>query len=159
MEHLPFQDAEFVSSCLNLARSTPTTIAAVLDIIQTYHSSGKLIDLGCAEGYFVQEASKRGFDAIGIEIDQQLVCEAKKLHPGVSVLLQDMFTIELEPFDVIYCYLYQKTLMQMRKRLEQRLMQRRGLVVSLLYEIPQFQPIHVDKVFGIYLYDSSSISF
>jgi SAM-dependent methyltransferase len=157
METLPFQDTEFVSSCLNLARSTPTTIEIVLDLIQSYRRSGTLIDLGCGEGFFLHAASKRGFSATGVEIDEQLVSEAQILNPGVSILLQDMYTTDLIPFDVIYCYLYQKNLLRLRKRLEERLRQRDALVVSLLYEIPQFRPIQVHEGLKIYIYDSSSI--
>jgi SAM-dependent methyltransferase len=157
MEQLPFQNVDFLSSCLNLARTTPSTIIKVLDILTQYQPNGTLVDLGCGEGQFVIEAGKRGFISTGVELDRQLVAAASRhSSPTVVFINQDIFTLELESFDIIYCYLYESTLRKLSPRLIDRLRRRKGLVVSLLYSIPHLNPIHVDDTYQIFVYDTSS---
>lgn len=56
-----------------------------INTIKKYKSSGKLIDLGCVYGYFVNLASKSGFDSCGCDISKFTVKEAKKRFPHLSI--------------------------------------------------------------------------
>lgn len=60
----------------------------------------KLLDIGAANGFFVDLARKEGFDASGIELSEDAVKWAKKL--GRRVVQADALTMSLsERFDVI----------------------------------------------------------
>jgi SAM-dependent methyltransferase len=41
----------------------------VLDHLGKYRSGGRLLDVGCAHGWFLEEAVRRGYDAVGLEPD------------------------------------------------------------------------------------------
>lgn len=45
-------------------------------------SSPKLLDLGCAMGFFMEEAKKAGFDPYGLDVSEYAVSKAKKLFPN-----------------------------------------------------------------------------
>jgi SAM-dependent methyltransferase len=47
--------------------------------IKKYKKFGKLLDIGCAMGFFVEMAQSEGFDAYGLDPSQYAVNEAKKI--------------------------------------------------------------------------------
>jgi SAM-dependent methyltransferase len=75
--------------------------ARVVDIIRRHRSGGRLIELGCAYGFFLQEA-RRYFDAAGIELAEDAAAHARR--SGLNVLggVADEANLgELGPADVI----------------------------------------------------------
>jgi SAM-dependent methyltransferase len=48
-----------------------------LDLISGYKSSGNILDVGCATGYFLEAARRRGFEAYGVEISSYSCAIAK----------------------------------------------------------------------------------
>jgi SAM-dependent methyltransferase len=58
------------------------TAAARLGLLSRLGGSGRLLDLGCAGGYLVAEAVRRGFDAQGLEIAAHAVAVAENVVPG-----------------------------------------------------------------------------
>ena len=49
-----------------------------LDLIQSYKSSGNILDIGCSSGYFLTLASKRGYKSFGIEPNKrESLCNSK----------------------------------------------------------------------------------
>ena len=73
----------------------------LLDAIEKIRpTSGQLLDVGCAHGWFLEAAKNRGFDTLGIEPDQQFIPIAPQ---GVSMrqgFFPDVLE-ETEQFDVI----------------------------------------------------------
>lgn len=73
-----------------------------IDHIKTYHTKGKLMDLGCGLGYFLDGVIKDGvFDAIGVDVSDEAVTYVKNKF-GYQVYNEnelDMFTHH--SFDVI----------------------------------------------------------
>jgi SAM-dependent methyltransferase len=57
--------------------------ARVVDVIRRYCAGGRLIELGCAYGFFLKEA-KRYFDVAGIELAEDAVAHARQA--GLNVL-------------------------------------------------------------------------
>lgn len=55
--------------------------ARTVDLIRRFHPAGRLIELGCAYGFFLQEA-RRHFDVVGVELaaDAAAHCRAQGLH-------------------------------------------------------------------------------
>jgi SAM-dependent methyltransferase len=60
-----------------------------LDLITRYKASGNILDVGCATGYFLEAAEKRGFSPYGVEISDYSSAAAKekfgadRVHRGV----------------------------------------------------------------------------
>jgi SAM-dependent methyltransferase len=59
------------------------TARARLELLERYHVRGRLLDVGCAAGYFVDEARRRGWEAEGVELSMTMVGHARSL--GVAV--------------------------------------------------------------------------
>lgn len=73
--------------------------ASRLQKIIKYKSSGKLLDIGCALGYFLDLAKQRGFQTYGVEISQYAAEIAQRQHTIFqNDFLQHSFS---QAFDVI----------------------------------------------------------
>jgi tRNA1(Val) A37 N6-methylase TrmN6 len=64
----PFQDYDFVDSCLNVASTPPSTACALLDFIGSFTALSKansFLDLGCGDGRLVILAAQRNIKSVG----------------------------------------------------------------------------------------------
>lgn len=50
-----------------------------LTVIKKFKKNGRLLDLGCAMGFLIEEAKKWGYDAYGVDISEYAVKIARKL--------------------------------------------------------------------------------
>jgi predicted RNA methylase len=67
--NFPFQDYDFVDSCLNLASTPPSTASALLDFIDSFTTLSKansFLDLGCGDGRLVHLAAQRNIKSVGM---------------------------------------------------------------------------------------------
>lgn len=78
------------------------------DIINKYSSPSegkiRLLDIGCGDGKFVFDATKRGFDAVGIDLSPDRVAKGKELYDLKETQLKCMNVDEFssnEKFDII----------------------------------------------------------
>lgn len=83
---------------------SPVTIKRyneLLDRMERFRKTGKLLDVGCGIGYFLEEAKKRGWEVYGTEYTDEAVkiCLEKGIHMHIGML--DPENYELESFDVI----------------------------------------------------------
>jgi 2-polyprenyl-3-methyl-5-hydroxy-6-metoxy-1,4-benzoquinol methylase len=60
-----------------------------INIISKYVSSGKLLDLGCAYGYFLKYAS-RYFEVFGIDVSEYAIKRARKMVPKGKFFIRDI---------------------------------------------------------------------
>lgn len=104
-----------------------------------------LYDLGCGDGRIVIAAAKRyGCRAVGFDIDPQRVEEARAnvrrsgLEEQVTIIEQDVFTLDLRPADVVTLYL----LPRLNARLLPQLRQLRpgARIVSHDFDLPKITP-------------------
>jgi len=72
-----------------------------LDFIKEFKSEGRLLDVGCSMGFLVNEANKKGYDSVGIEVNNPCIVEGKKLYEGIKLYLTDLENYKDEKFDVI----------------------------------------------------------
>ncbi|MFH1847910.1 MAG: methyltransferase domain-containing protein, partial [Candidatus Omnitrophota bacterium] len=49
----------------------------ILSRIESFKKGGKILDVGCATGFLLDEAKKRGWDAHGVELSKWCACYAK----------------------------------------------------------------------------------
>ena len=73
----------------------------VLDSLEPYRKTNKLIDVGCGIGYFIEVAKRRGWEVYGTEFTEEAVkiCEGKGAKMELGVL--DPSKYEPESFDVV----------------------------------------------------------
>lgn len=75
--------------------------ARVLEFVRQHRTGGRLLELGCAYGFFLQEA-RRYFDVTGIELAQDAAEHARKSGLRVLTGVADEDTLrELGAFDAI----------------------------------------------------------
>ena len=76
-----------------------------LDIIDQYRNGkhGKILEIGCAKGYFLTKAKNRGYQVYGVELNEKN-CQIARKSLGDTIYNSDLFNIhfENEMFDVIY---------------------------------------------------------
>jgi 2-polyprenyl-3-methyl-5-hydroxy-6-metoxy-1,4-benzoquinol methylase len=72
-----------------------------LDIVEQFKKSGKILDVGCFAGYFLELANERGWKSFGIEPSVWASKEAKKR--GVTIIGKTIEGTKLPPetYDVI----------------------------------------------------------
>jgi SAM-dependent methyltransferase len=69
------------------------TAASLLDLIGEHVSSGRLLDVGCGHGLLLDEARRRGFDVVGLELSRSAALHARQ------ALGLDVREVPLEEFD------------------------------------------------------------
>lgn len=84
-----------------LSPITITRYNELLDEMEPFRKTNKLLDVGCGIGYFLEEAKKRGWEVYGTEFTDKAmeICSAKGITMKQGVLNSADF--DAESFDVI----------------------------------------------------------
>ena len=71
--------------------------------IKKYKEKGKLLEIGCAGGYFLKVAKKMGYKVVGVEISEEMSDYARN-SLGLKVItgVFEEIDFDKEKFDVIY---------------------------------------------------------
>jgi len=72
-----------------------------VEILKAYKSSGKLLEIGCATGAFLNEAKQQGFDVVGLDASSNYAKFTKELGLEVRHGRLEDVAFEKEQFDVI----------------------------------------------------------
>ncbi len=56
-----------------------------VNIIKKYKSKGKLLDIGCSIGTFLEVTKEEGYDCYGVDVNKQAISEARKKGLNVKV--------------------------------------------------------------------------
>lgn len=145
-------------------RSTPEVIDKMLEMARV--GRGDLIyDIGSGDGAIIIRAAKKfGVRGVGIEIDQDLVVQARnlafreKVDHLVEFRAQDAFTVDVSPATVVTLYMLPEFNAKMRPILERQL--RPGTkVVSHDYPIEGWVPDKVETVKGDLVHDHTVMLF
>lgn len=73
--------------------------ARVKDLLKGHPDGGRLWEIGCAYGYFIEEAAPR-FDVGGCDISTEAIASAKKQF-GEKVVEGDYLRLDIAPCDVV----------------------------------------------------------
>jgi len=65
---------------------------------------GVILEAGCGPGHYVQALHARGFEAIGVELERDVVEHARAAHPDLDLRVGDIRALEF-PDHSIDCYL------------------------------------------------------
>lgn len=85
----------------DLAALTRIQYDAVIHSLEQYRSAGKMLDLGCGSGHFLEVAMARGWEAHGTETSAEAValCEAKGITMSSASLIPEHYPDN--SFDVV----------------------------------------------------------
>lgn len=112
----------------------------LLKIIEEYKTEGILVDVGCNLGIFVQEASKRGYQAKGIDLSEKAIqCGGKELSLEVKLEVGDLTAQRYEPNSIeilVYQHCFEHILYLKEELREiKRVLTPQGILVI---EVPRF---------------------
>ncbi len=84
-----------------LSETTIKRYNELLDKFEKFRVTNKILDVGCGEGFFLEQAKKRGWEVHGTEYAPQYVeaCKRKDINMHTGVL--DLENYQLGSFDVI----------------------------------------------------------
>jgi len=124
-----------------------------------------IYDLGSGDGIILIRAAKKyGVKGVGIEIDQDLVLEARrnafreKVEHLVEFRAQDALTVDVSPATVVTLYMLPEFNAKLRPILERQL--RPGSrVVSHDFPIESWAPDEVEVIKGDFLHDHTVLLF
>ena len=123
--NLPFKNPKYklygYETYLLEKKEIVDTFKKRLNVIEKYKKPGKLLDVGCAFGFFLELASKRGWEAQGTELSKDAVDYTKKNKQQVFNGTLENADYKKESFDVITMFDViehvpdpKKTIMQIR---------------------------------------------
>lgn len=145
-------------------RSAPEVIDRMLEMARV--KSGDVVyDIGSGDGAIIIRAAKRyGVRGVGIEIDQELVAQARrnaireKVEHLVEFRAEDAFTVDLSSATVVTLYMLPEFNAKLRPILDRQL--RPGSrVVSHDYAVEGWVPDKVDTVKGTFVHDHQVLLF
>jgi len=67
-------------------------------------AGGRILDVGCATGYYAAAFASLGYPVTGIDISRTAISRAKKLHPHIRFDVQDASALSFEDrsFDLVF---------------------------------------------------------
>lgn len=68
-------------------------------------TKGKILEIGCLEGRIINEFQKLGYDALGLEVNEEVVSESKKTL-NVNISSTDLLDMKFDndSFDLVYSF-------------------------------------------------------
>jgi cyclopropane fatty-acyl-phospholipid synthase-like methyltransferase len=112
-----------------------------------------VIDLGCGDGRFLKAAAKRGYYAIGYELNPFMYVigwlVTRRYFKRVKLHFGDMWKADISQADAVYVFLFDRYMRQLDDKLKKE--GKPGLLLaSHTFKIPDKKSIA--KSYGIYLY-------
>ena len=92
----------FFHACLEDEASYRTYFARKLDDLQRYRPSGRLLDVGCGAGFFLDAARARGYQVAGVDLSPVPTAYARE-RLGLDVTLGSLYGYQApsEAFDAV----------------------------------------------------------
>ncbi len=110
-----------------------------------------LLELGCGDGKVLLVAARRGYNAVGIELNPILASIAwlrtRRYRGQVRVVWGNYWLKEWPMSDGVYTFLIDRFMV----KLDQRMQHYGGKLVSVAFQVPGRR--HSAKGHGVYLYD------
>ncbi|MDD3374190.1 MAG: class I SAM-dependent methyltransferase [Candidatus Omnitrophica bacterium] len=113
----------------------------IIKKIEKHKKRGKLLDIGCANGFFLDEARKRGWEVFGVEVSQWALDYAKeKLNLNVFKGPLKNASLKEGSFDVVVMMDVIEHLQEPRKQLEQikKILKKDGILYISTPDISSF---------------------
>lgn len=120
---------------------------------------GRVVELGCGDGRFMQAVSKKGYKCTGYEFNPFVILLAKfrlRNSPEVEVRSANLWTVDFpEDTEVVYTFLLEKFMSRLDEKMksEARRLNKDLVLISYVFKIPNKKPI--TEIGGVRLYSYS----
>ncbi|GGC34289.1 RNA methyltransferase [Novosphingobium marinum] len=137
---------------------TPEPVVSVMLRMANPKRGEVLYDLGSGDGRIPIKAARRyGIHAVGIEIDPELVEQARAnaveagVDDRVAFRQQDLFAVDLSEADIVTLYLLPELNLKLRSKLIEQL-KPGARIVSHAFDMGQWEPHDAKRVRGRVVY-------
>ncbi|XP_077085807.1 ATP synthase subunit C lysine N-methyltransferase isoform X1 [Siphateles boraxobius] len=144
----PFIAPALRKVCLPFVPATRTQIENVIKVLQ--NRSGSLVDIGSGDGRIVIAAAKRGFKAVGFELNPWLVWYSRYkawregVHHSTSFNISDLWKVSFSEYSNVVIFGVPQMMEQLEVKLQTEL-QSSAKVVACRFPFPTWTP---DEVAG-----------
>lgn len=120
---------------------------------------GRVVELGCGDGRFMQAVSKKGYKCTGYEFNPFVALLAKfrlKNFPEAKVKSANLWTVDFpEDTEVVYTFLLEKFMGRLDEKMksEAKRLGKDLTLISYVFKIPNKKPIK--EVGGVRVYQYS----
>lgn len=96
---------------------TPPVVArAALDLARL-RPGERFCDIGCGDGRVVDIARLRGAQAVGFEIDEDLLAKCRTYYPKCEFRGENVFDVDFSQFDVVFSYMLTEPLTELAPKI------------------------------------------
>ncbi|TRY92349.1 hypothetical protein DNTS_013311, partial [Danionella cerebrum] len=139
----PFVAPALRKVCLPFVPATSTQIENVLSVLKS--RSGSLVDIGSGDGRIVIAAAKRGFNAVGFELNPWLVWYSRYkawregVRPSTSFHISDLWKVSFSEYSNVVIFGVPQMMEQLEEKL-QRELQHSARVIACRFPFPTWTP-------------------
>ncbi|XP_030630463.1 ATP synthase subunit C lysine N-methyltransferase [Chanos chanos] len=157
----PFIAPALRKICLPFVPATSAQVENVLKVLQT--RSGSLVDIGSGDGRIVIAAAKKGFQAVGFELNPWLVWYSRYkawregVHRGTSFHRADLWKVSFAQYSNVVIFGVPQMMEQLEDKL-QRELHISAKVVACRFPFPTWTPDHVagEGIDTVWVYDAKA---
>ncbi|XP_062375980.1 ATP synthase subunit C lysine N-methyltransferase [Sardina pilchardus] len=139
----PFVAPALRKICLPYVPATSVQVENVLKVLQ--HRSGSLVDIGSGDGRIVIAAAKKGFRAVGFELNPWLVWYSRYrawregVHHSTSFYISDLWKVSFAQYSNVVIFGVPQMMEQLEHKLGKEL-QSSARVVACRFPFPSWVP-------------------
>ncbi|XP_055059906.1 ATP synthase subunit C lysine N-methyltransferase [Misgurnus anguillicaudatus] len=157
----PFVAPALRKVCLPFVPATTTQIQNVIKALQS--RSGSLVDIGSGDGRIVIAAAKRGFKAVGFELNPWLVLYSRYkawregVHHSTSFHISDLWKVSFSEYSNVVIFGVPQMMEQLEVKLQTEL-QGSAKVVACRFPFPTWTPDEVagEGIDTVWIYDAKT---
>uniref|UniRef100_A0A8C3PTT6 ATP synthase subunit C lysine N-methyltransferase n=1 Tax=Calidris pygmaea TaxID=425635 RepID=A0A8C3PTT6_9CHAR len=154
----PFVTPALRRVCLPFVPATSTQIQNVLKMLE--NRSGSLVDIGSGDGRIVIAAAKRGFKAVGYELNPWLVWYSRYrawrdgVHQNTKFYISDLWKVSFSNYTNVVIFGVPQMMPQLKKKLEEEL-ECNARIIACRFPFPSWIPDHTtgEGIDTVWAYD------
>ncbi|KAA0719282.1 Protein FAM173B [Triplophysa tibetana] len=158
---VPFVAPALRKVCLPFVPATSTQIENVLKVLLT--RSGSLVDIGSGDGRIVIAAAKRGFKAVGFELNPWLVWYSRYkawregVHHSTSFYISDLWKVSFSQYSNVVIFGVPQMMEQLEIKLQTEL-HSSAKVVACRFPFPTWSPDDIagEGIDTVWIYDAKT---
>ncbi|XP_054045719.1 ATP synthase subunit C lysine N-methyltransferase isoform X2 [Rissa tridactyla] len=154
----PFVTPALRRVCLPFVPATSTQIQNVLKMLE--NRSGSLVDIGSGDGRIVIAAAKRGFKAVGYELNPWLVWYSRYrawrdgVHQNTKFYISDLWKVSFSRYTNVVVFGVPQMMPELEKKLEEEL-ECNARIIACRFPFPCWVPDHTtgEGIDTVWAYD------
>ncbi|NXU56155.1 F173B methyltransferase, partial [Turnix velox] len=154
----PFVTPGLRRVCLPFVPATSTQIQNVLKMLES--RSGSLVDIGSGDGRIVIAAAKKGFKAVGYELNPWLVWYSRYsawrngVHQNTNFYISDLWKVSFSRYTNVVIFGVPQMMAELEKKLEEEL-DCNTRIIACRFPFPCWVPDHTtgEGIDTVWVYD------